>query len=95
MTGTNRHPADRLAELRAQIAALKAEEELLRQGFITGALPLIGDQFEVTVQTHTSAKIDSKAMRASVPERIWRSYIVETTSPYVTVKRKDSKIPTS
>ena len=35
-TPTNRKPADRLAELRQQIAALKADEEQLRAGFISG-----------------------------------------------------------
>ncbi|WP_298363403.1 hypothetical protein [uncultured Bradyrhizobium sp.] len=92
LPATNRHPADRLADIRAQIAALKTAEAELRQGFITGTLPLIGDDYVVTVQTHTSEKIDSKAMRTNVPERVWRPYVVESAAPYVTVKRKVSQI---
>jgi hypothetical protein len=42
-SSTNRKPADRLSDLREQIRALEAEEEALRQGFVSGDLPLEGD----------------------------------------------------
>ena len=44
---SNRRPADRLAELRAQHRAIGAEINELRAGFIAGELPLQGDEHEV------------------------------------------------
>lgn len=79
MTGSipNRRPADRLAELRTQIAALKAEENALREGFIAGDLPLEGDEHVAVVEQKVNERIDLKAMRQNVDASIW--------SPYLTV----------
>lgn len=81
-------PADQLALVRAQIAAL-AEEGVLRQGFISGTLPLAGDENTVVVETKTNERIDAKAMRANVAEEVWRPYVIATATTYVTLAKTD------
>jgi hypothetical protein len=73
---TNRKPADRLHDVRETIRALREEEAELRAGMISGELELEGDEFTVTIETKVNERIDLKAMRKSVPDEIWRPYLV-------------------
>jgi hypothetical protein len=82
MTDPNRHPADRLADIRAEIAVLREEEENLRQGFISGALPLYGDEFTVNVERKENLRIDGAALRKHVDEVVWRPFAITATSDY-------------
>jgi hypothetical protein len=84
---SNRRHADRLAELREQIAALRAEEEILRRGFIDGTLDPIGDDHVVVVERKENQRIDSAAMRKNVAEEIWRPYLISSVNDYVTVRK--------
>jgi hypothetical protein len=88
MTDPNRHPADRLADIRAEIAVLREEEENLRQGFISGALPLYGDEFTVNVERKENLRIDGAALRKHVDEVVWRPFAITATSDYVTVRKR-------
>ncbi|OKO91558.1 hypothetical protein AC629_02345 [Bradyrhizobium sp. NAS80.1] len=81
-------PADRLHDLRKQISALKAAEESLRQGFISGALDPIGDQYTVTVETRTNQRINLAEMRQHVAGEIWTPYLVEKVTSYVCVRKR-------
>jgi hypothetical protein len=85
---SNRKAPDRLAALRARIAALKVEEEILRQGFITGELDPVGDEYVVTVETKVNERIYLQSMRENLPEEVWRPFLVEKPVTYVNVKRK-------
>ena len=89
---TNRKPADALADIRAAISELKAEEATLRQGFISGMLPLDGDEHTVTVTTNTIERIDLKTMRQHVAEAIWAPFVISKLTPYVRAwpKAKDN-----
>jgi hypothetical protein len=74
---TNRKAADRLAEIRGQIAVLRTEEEALRQGFISGDLDPVGDEYDVTVKTKVNERIDGRSMRQKIDEAIWRPFLIE------------------
>jgi hypothetical protein len=88
MTETNRKPADRLADIREQLHILKAEEAVLREGFINGTLPLTGDENTVTVDTRTIERLDLRKMRELVPESVWRPFVVSTAASRVSVRKK-------
>jgi predicted phage-related endonuclease len=83
-----RAAADRLHDLREQIKELEAEEQELRQAFIAGELPLIGDEYVAVVTTVVNERLDLRRMREHVPEDVWRPYAIETQSSYVTVRRR-------
>src|SRR5215510_10977271 len=51
--GNNCHPIDRLAEVRAQLAELRAEEEALRKEILKGECGLIGANYAASIQTHS------------------------------------------
>jgi hypothetical protein len=88
---TNRKPADRLAEVREQLVVLKAVEQSLRAGLISGALALEGDDYVVVVEKKQDQRLDLVAMRQHVPESIWSPYLITTTTNYVKTRRKASR----
>ena len=92
---SNRKPADALADVRAEIAILKAREQELRAGFISGILPLDGDDFTVTVTTSTIERIDLKTMRQHVDETIWAPFLISKLTPYVRATRKPLSVTPS
>src|SRR5215475_1426952 len=57
-TSPNRRPADQLARIRQRIAELRAQEAELRQGFLSGALDPIGDDYTVAIQRRVNERID-------------------------------------
>ncbi|MEL6280678.1 MAG: hypothetical protein AAFR28_17610 [Pseudomonadota bacterium] len=62
---TNRHPVDRLAEVRAEIARLKDQETALRDAVLE--MPsgdLVGDEFIATVKNASQSRLDTKAVEA-------------------------------
>jgi hypothetical protein len=83
-------PADRLHDIREQLHALKAEEAVLREGFINGTLPLTGDEHIVVVETKVNERLDLKAMRQHVAEAIWRPFVISTAASRVSVKPKSA-----
>ena len=85
---TNRKAADRLAELREQIKILEVEEKKLREGFISGDLPLEGDDCTVVVETKVNERIDLGAMREHVPEKVWKPFLISKPTAYVKAERK-------
>jgi hypothetical protein len=84
----NRKPADRLADIRAEIAALREEEEHLRQGFISGVLLLEGDDYTVTVERKEHLKIDGRELRKHVDEAVWAPFAITATTDYVIVRKR-------
>ncbi|MBR0910803.1 hypothetical protein [Bradyrhizobium japonicum] len=88
---TNRAPADRLADIRAQIAVLKGEEAALRAGFVSGDLPLDGDEYTVTIETKLNQRLDLKSMREHVEESIWTPFLISKPTTYVTTRRREPK----
>jgi len=59
----NRHPIDRLADVRAEIKRLDAVEAELRKSIIVGDFGLTGDQYIAEVRETTRETIDSALVR--------------------------------
>jgi hypothetical protein len=85
---TNRKAADQLADVRARIKVLEAEEAELREGFIAGTLDPVGDGYTVAIETKINERIDLAEMRQRIAERIWKPYVVEKSVTYVNVRRR-------
>lgn len=57
----NRHPADELADVRADIKQLKAREDELRQVLIADNASLVGAEWEADIKLHSYETVRSKA----------------------------------
>lgn len=64
-------------ELSAEITAL--EDSLKAQMAATGTDELSGPSFKITWKEVTSSRLDSKALKAAVPE-LWQRFTKQTTS---------------
>jgi hypothetical protein len=60
----NRHPADELADVRAEIKELEAREAKLRGVLIAAGANRIGVQFEAVVWDRHPRQLDAKALAA-------------------------------
>ena len=89
--GCNRHPADRLAEVRAAIAELKAEEKILRDGFLDEEADLVGDEYEVYVQEVNSERLDRKKAEKLLTKDIIRQISSTTCTMFVKVRKRKAK----
>jgi hypothetical protein len=58
----NRHPADLLADTRAEIKQLEIQEAELRQHLLTNGADRRGVQWEVAVRKYDQDRIDTKAL---------------------------------
>jgi hypothetical protein len=84
----NRKPADQLALVRAQIAALKAEEASIRKGLVDGELDLEGDDYRAVVTVVTNERLDLRRMRQHVDAAIWSPFLIATPTTYVRVEKR-------
>jgi hypothetical protein len=66
----NRHPADRLADVRSQIKVLQAEEAGLRDHLIQHPLDRIGVEHVAVLKTQSRKRVDIKALRREVGDEI-------------------------
>jgi hypothetical protein len=68
---TNRHPADRLHDLRDEIRRLQAEVDQLRAELMAAGADLRGDEWIATVCTRAHRRIDMDAALAALGEALW------------------------
>jgi hypothetical protein len=61
---SNIHPADALADVRAEIKALKVKEDHLRAKIISKGEDLVGEFHEASVGKRSSIKLDEKKLKA-------------------------------
>jgi len=66
--GDNRHPADRLAEVRAEIAALQAEEDGLRRELLRAGASLVGVEHVARIDEGTQRRLDPDLLRGFLTE---------------------------
>jgi hypothetical protein len=60
----NRHPADEIADIRDQIAALKTRETQLRDALLTAELSdRIGEEWIAEIKESKSSRLDNDALR--------------------------------
>ena len=58
----NRHPADRLAEVRSEIKQLQAEEEQLRAYLLEHPQDRTGQEYAATIGSQSRKRVDLKAL---------------------------------
>jgi hypothetical protein len=63
IAASNRHPVDELAHVREKIAILKERERELRRLILDGSCGLVGEQYQASVTTSLSRKIDPNLLR--------------------------------
>ncbi len=85
---TNRHPADRLADVRAEIKRLEAEEGSLRAYLLSHPDDCTGDENVAVVFPSSRKKIDTKALAKELGEAVLRPFT--QTISYEIVKLKST-----
>ena len=63
---SNRHPVDRLGEVRDQIRQLEDEEKELRATVLANPGDLAGAEYRANVRRHTQTKFDYTAARKAL-----------------------------
>lgn len=74
---TNRHPVDRLADLRATMKTLKAEEEDIRKTLLADGADLSGQEHYARITLTEQSKLDRKALE----ERFGKKAVAECSKP--------------
>ena len=62
MSVSNVHPADALAEIRAEIKALQVREALLREKLLADRGSLIGEAYEATIDHQKTMRLDQEKL---------------------------------
>lgn len=75
----NRHPADRLAEVRAAIRELQTEEQELRQALLAEDADLSGDEHYARLVTVETTRLDRKLLE----DRFGKKAVAECAKPVV------------
>jgi hypothetical protein len=80
---TNRHPADELADIRAQIVCLKARENELRHALLSDGVNLRGDEWRATVRLQSRECLDVAAVKQYFGEETLKPFLSVSTVPTV------------
>lgn len=84
----NRHPVDRLADLRQHMASLQAEEAQLRAMVLAGEVGREGDEFRAEVSMHTRRGIDARKARELLSSEVLRQVEQVSSFPVLRLQRK-------
>lgn len=84
---SNRHPVDRLADIREQMAELKTEESEIRNALINGA-DRNGDEHLAIVTSTTRARLDTKAVERHFGKSALKKFYASTEMHTVKTVRK-------
>jgi hypothetical protein len=68
----NRHPADKLYDIREMIAELESEERRLQSWLLANPHDRVGDQHIALIRPQHRHKIDMAALASEVPEVVAR-----------------------
>jgi hypothetical protein len=85
---TNSHPADRLAETREQIKALKAKEKALRQELIASPQDRSGAEWVASITQKSSDRYDLPAIVRHFGTAALQQFKSSTSTTFVRLKRK-------
>jgi N-methylhydantoinase B/oxoprolinase/acetone carboxylase alpha subunit len=83
---TNRHPVDQLADVRVQIAALKAREDELRKLILSGEADYRGDEWWADITTQSAKRIDTAAVREAFSEERLAPFMRESVTKTIRLK---------
>ena len=59
---SNLHPADALAEIRAEIKALQVREAFFRAKLMADGATLVGEAYEAVVEHHKTMRLDQEKL---------------------------------
>lgn len=76
---SNRHPIDRLADVRSELRALEAIEAELRNEIVSGIHGLSGDQFLASVTESERESLDAVALRKHLGPEGVKPFLKKTT----------------
>lgn len=83
---SNIHPADALAEVRAEIKALQVKETFLRERLLADGASLIGEAYEASVSSQRIMKLDQEKLTKALGDL--GPYKSENTLVMVRVKKR-------
>jgi hypothetical protein len=82
----NRHPADELADLRAEIRTREERAEALRQYLIEHPKDRVGDEHEALVLKPTRKQVDLEALAEEVGSDVVERFTVLRSTPAVRLR---------
>jgi hypothetical protein len=86
----NRHPADQLSDVRAQIKQLEQEEAELRAYLLRHPDDLVGLEYTALVSSRSYKRVDMEGLRREVGDAAIRRHTTTTPVSFVRLKtRKD------
>src|SRR5262245_18977640 len=74
-SGNNRHPVDRLAEVRARLAELRAEEEALRKEILEGSCGLAGADYTASIQLQSGETVILSKLKAEFGRQLLEPFL--------------------
>ena len=84
---TNRHPVDRMGEIKEQIAQLETEFAELREKVLNGECLSLGDEWGATISRMRTRRISVKRAEKMLPTAIFNSLVMETAADRVALRR--------
>jgi hypothetical protein len=85
-TPTNRHPVDRLADIRHEKAVLQMEEDMIRDQLIRREITPVGDQYGARVELRTLTSIPVKKAQELLDSRTFKLVSRVKDAVYVLVR---------
>jgi hypothetical protein len=92
MESTNRHPADRLSDVRAQIKELEQEESRLRSYLLHHPDDLVGSEHVALVSSRSYKRIDTESLRREVGDAVIRRHTTTTPVTFVRLKQRQQDV---
>ncbi len=83
---SNVHPADELAEIRAEIKALQVKEARMREKLLADRTDLVGDVYEATIEHQKTMRLDQEKLAKALGDLA--PFKSESTLVMVRVKRR-------
>jgi hypothetical protein len=85
---SNRHPADRLADVRAELRRLETEEDVLRAELMAAGADMQGEEFEALVRDRTQDRIDVKAAVRALGRDVLRPFLKRSSWRELRLRRR-------
>jgi hypothetical protein len=89
----NRHPADELADVRAEIKRLETHRERLRSKLLADGANLIGDEWEASISFKQHARLDAKAATEYFGAEAMKPFMRRIEYQQLDLKRRKYEVP--
>ena len=88
MDRANRHPVDRLSDVRSEIRELEREEAELRSYLLHHPDDLVGVEYTALVSSRSYKRVNMEGLRREVGDAVMRRHTTTTVS-FVRLKARD------